>query len=311
MEQEPHQDQNPELEAYTSPNDWVICCSGNQKKIFDYSLALSSQAIWHSLEQFDHAYHILVAPELLPKAQNTISIYRRENRGWNIIQPLTPILEDSFSRTIAILLIPSFVFLLQLSQWGASSQILWMGRCDNSLIFHGELWRIVTGWTLHLDYEHFGSNMIAGFFLIRLLLEKYSIGWVLFWGSVFASCANLLTAWVTPLPHYSAGFSSWVFVAMGWIVGSGFWEQRQRWTTTKELWKPIFAGILLFVLMGFGERVDIWAHFWGFVLGGLWGILSNRFISLAKNMLVSIILSIATLAGIASSWLLAWNRWGN
>lgn len=158
--------------------------------------------------------------------------------------------------------------------------ILSAGRVDAvRMMEQGEWWRALTALTLHGDVVHLVSNLVAGIGFAFLLARFFGAGaaWLLILFSGLAG--NALNAWVHyPDSHLSIGASTAVFGALGLITGVGLWiammQPAERWTMPRWL-LPAFGGLTLLGLLGIGDgldvRVDVAAHFSGFLCGSLLG----------------------------------------
>lgn len=154
------------------------------------------------------------------------------------------------------------------------------GRVDARLMLEGhEWWRAVTALTLHGDSVHLASNLVGGMGFGYLVCRIYGagLGWLLI---LLSGCiGNAINAWVYyPSVHYSIGASTAVFGALGLLTGSAVVRLRGAGASGSS-WLPqwcvaLFAGLTLLSLLGLGdERVDVGAHFCGFFVGLLCGLI--------------------------------------
>jgi len=156
-----------------------------------------------------------------------------------------------------------------------------MGRVDATLMIeHAEWWRALTALTLHGDVVHLVSNLVAGIGFAVLLARFFGAGaaWLLILLS--GAGGNALNAWIHyPAAHLSIGASTAVFGALGLMTGVGLWvammQPAERWTLPRWL-LPAFGGLTLLGMLGIGDgldgRIDVAAHFSGFLCGGLLGV---------------------------------------
>jgi len=84
---------------------------------------------------------------------------------------------------------------------------------------------------------------------------------------------NLANAFLHGSAHESVGASTSIFGAVG-LLGGVAVVRRGRISSKRRAWLPIAAALALLGMLGTGgERVDIWAHFLGLLVGGVLGIL--------------------------------------
>ncbi|MBK8180034.1 MAG: rhomboid family intramembrane serine protease [Planctomycetes bacterium] len=95
------------------------------------------------------------------------------------------------------------------------------GRGVASRELDGEVWRAITGLSLHLDLPHFLSNLAFGALFTLLVCELIGAGLGL--SLIFASGAlgNLLNSLLQPGEHASIGASTAVFAAPGPLGANG------------------------------------------------------------------------------------------
>ncbi len=148
------------------------------------------------------------------------------------------------------------------------------GSADAERILLGELWRTVTSLTLHADLGHVMANAIAGAIFLSAVCRVLGPGL----GSTLVLLAgaggNFANALLHGSLHVSVGASTSVFGAVGLLGGLGVGQRRRRGARGRRAWMPIAAGFALLAMLGMGERVDLSAHLFGFLVGGILGILA-------------------------------------
>ena len=148
------------------------------------------------------------------------------------------------------------------------------GSADADRILLGELWRTVTALTLHANLAHALSNAIG----ITLFLGALSTILGPGLGSALVLLAgaggNLANALVHGSGHVSVGASTSVFGAVGMLGGLGLARRGRKKVPRRRAWVPVAAALALLAMLGTGgERVDVLAHFFGFLFGGVLGLL--------------------------------------
>jgi membrane associated rhomboid family serine protease len=106
--------------------------------------------------------------------------------------------------------------------------------------------------------------------------------------------------------HVSVGASTSVFGAVGVLGGLGVVRRRRKGVRGRLAWMPIIAGLALLAMLGMGgERVDLWAHLFGFLVGGVMGVLVAFAVPRPPGLRVQWVLGGATLAVVLYCWTLA------
>ena len=149
------------------------------------------------------------------------------------------------------------------------------GSADADRILLGELWRTVTALTLHANLAHALSNAIGITLFLGALSSILGPGL----GSALVLLAgaggNLANALIHGSAHVSVGASTSVFGAVGMLGGLGLARRGRKKVPRRRAWVPVAAALALLAMLGAGgERVDVLAHLFGFLFGGVLGFLS-------------------------------------
>ena len=191
------------------------------------------------------------------------------------------------------------------------------GRADALRIFqNGEWYRTATALTLHGDVGHLLSNCVSllGFGILLSRHFSAALAWTLiFVSGVFGNAVN---AWFYyPEPHFSIGASTAVFGGLGLLTGIGIRLSlgSLRHQQTVPAWSvPLIAGATLLGLLGIGDgltrSVDIFAHFSGFLVGLVLGMIfanAGRVIAFMKRWHYPVYGALIASLGIC--WLVALN----
>ncbi len=216
------------------------------------SLALVLEAANIEYRQEEATSTLWVAEEDLEAATEHLRLYMEENQDWppvkpwNEAQPQTP-------PTVLVMGV-LVLFFMTTGAWTEFNPWFVSGAVDGSAVTRGEWWRLVTGLTLHADTVHLLGNCCLGGVLVHLLSRSvgYGLAWaVLIADGAFANWCNVIAR---QEPHFSVGFSTVVFAAVGTLAGMQLLRrQKPLW---KELVLPLGAGLALLALLGHGRSTN-------------------------------------------------------
>ncbi len=249
--------------------------TNDQRLAEEWELVLLAQGLSPSLSRnFDGAIVLTVSEEEIDRSRAALLAYESENPPKLAEEREPGGFADSFAASaIAGLLILIFFSVTVVS----NPTMAWFARgsADAHKILNGELWRTVTALTLHADVAHALSNAFA----LALFLGAVSSVWGTGVGCALVLLAgaggNLANALLHGSPHVSVGASTTVFGAVGVLGGLGVIMRRTRALSRRRAWLPVAAALALLGMLGTGGgRVDIWAHLFGLLVGGILGILT-------------------------------------
>lgn len=180
------------------------------------------------------------------------------------------------------------------------------GSAHATLIRAGELWRTVTALTLHADFAHLIANILFGTFFLAALGRSLGPGVALGLVIVAGAGGNLLNAFLRSSAHISIGASTAVFGAVGVLSGFGIVRRVQRGDRWRLALVPFAAGLGLLAMIGSGgERVDVFAHLFGLLVGVVVGIGAGLAMPRPPGGWAQLGFAAASAAALLASWQLA------
>lgn len=284
---------------------WVLVAKGGLADIEDWSLVLSAVGID---QQIDRQAGILLSRKRDAKrAMGELQAFREENRSW----PPPPSVVRPVVRTDnppTLLMIGGLIIFYWLTgPWQSVNPWFKVGAVNSSAILEqGEWWRLVTALTLHADQMHLVGNCVIGGVIVHLLCKAtgYGMGWLIL--LIAAMTGNLCNIIFRNTPHYSVGFSTAVFAAVGILCGRQL--NNGASTVIRQLVLPLGAGVGLLAMLGSGgERTDFGAHVFGLVSGVLYGVLLQLtdLDMLGRKQKLQLVLFFLSLLLLVLCWLLA------
>ncbi len=250
---------------------------------------------------------LLVPREEADQARQQLQAYLEENSNW---PPPPNWIQQRHRQTppppTLVMIGGLFLFFQVTGPWHPGNPWFEVGAIDSSQILdHGQWWRLVTGLSLHADAMHVLGNCLIGGFMVHLLCTTigYGSGWLLL--LLTGALANFINIVIRNGPHYSVGFSTAVFAAIGMF--SGLQIKLSRNSPLRFL-IPLGAGAGLLAFLGSeGKHTDLGAHLFGFFCGivvGLLIILTNL-IQIADNTAIQRFLFCCALAIFFLCWWIA------
>jgi rhomboid protease GluP len=246
-----------------------------RRQAMDWSLVLASQGIEHLIDRNEDegeaaGWTLSVSGADHKKALAQIRQYRLENRHWRWRQPvLQPGLVFDWSSLVWLCL---NIFFFWWSETRADLRL--QGMMDGAAVAQGEWWRLFTATWLHADLGHLATNMVFGFVFMGLVMGRYGAGVGLL-AAYLAGVGGNLAAWlVYGENHRGLGASGVVMGALGLFTVQSVTLLKGRNANAFRLFASgLFAGVLLFVLLGVNPESDVVAHLGGFITGLLLGSL--------------------------------------
>lgn len=271
----------------------------------EWALALAAEGVSSRVKRAPGGdYALEVAPERLDRANEILDAYERENpedAGRKTEAPPPPFSAAGF--VIGGLLVAFFLITGERDHnvdWFAQ------GAADAARIHAGEYWRTVTALTLHADLRHALSNAVSGTLFIGSVCGSLGVGV----GGALVLLAGAGGNWLNALfygsHHISVGASTAVFGAVGVLSARAFVARRRRETRARPAWLALAAGLALLAMLGTGgERVDLWAHLFGWLAGTALGLPVVAVLWRPPSAWLQFALAIGCLLLLASCWISA------
>ena len=288
--------------------DWqiLLLVTGDRQLAEEWELVLLAQGLSPSLRRTANGFALSVPREELATALASVAAYERENPRQPVkrVESMAPA-SWLVGATVGLTLL---IFYSVTVQWLPALSWFVRGSADAQRIVQGELWRTVTALTLHADVAHVLSNGIA----LALFLSGVSslVGAGLAGALVLLAGAggNLANAFLHGSSHVSVGASTAVFGAVG-LLGSLAVKRRRRSSLSRwRDWLPVAAALALLGMLGSsGQRVDIWAHLLGLLVGAMLGIVVALFMLRPPERCIQWACGAAAAAAILGCWTAAFS----
>lgn len=238
----------------------------------EWELVLITQGLSPGVRETPDGFILSVPEKEQANARAALAAYERENPV-KLPERDEPAESASLSAgiTVAAMLL---VFFSVTVLWYPTVSWFERGSADAERILRGEFWRTVTALTLHADLAHVLSNAVAAALFLGAVYGRLGVGL----GSALVLLAgtggNIANALLHGSSHVSVGASTAVFGAVGMLGSLGMTRRRWQVTHRRRAWLPFAAALALLAMLGTGgQRVDVLAHLFGFLLGGVLGIL--------------------------------------
>lgn len=272
----------------------------------EWELALVAQGFSPSLRRTRDGFVLSVPEEEVERALAGLSAYERENPHELELgerdEPAKPPDLVAGASVAGILLIFFIITVL----WEFKVGWFERGSADTDRILHGELWRTVTALSLHANLAHALSNAIGITLFLGALSSILGPGLASALVLLAGAGGNFANALVHGSAHVSIGASTSVFGAVGILGGLALIRRGRRKVPRRRAWVPIAAALALLGMLGTGgPRVDVWAHLFGLLVGGVLGLFFVFVAPSPPARLVQWGCGSAAFAVLISSWLLA------
>ncbi len=246
--------------------------SQQRKLVDEWALVLAADGLSPSVRRGPEGFVLSARLDEAERAADVISAYVSENRERDSRLDPEPVATGSASAGVAV----SASLLLFFFLTGPRNPAVgWfrLGSADAERILLGELWRTVTALTLHADIAHVLANALVGAIFVGAVCSALGAGVGCALVLLSGAGGNLANALFQSSHHVSVGASTAVFGAVGLLSGLAVARRRRQQSLRRHAWVPIGAGLAILAMLGTtGERVDLWAHLFGLLVGGALGI---------------------------------------
>lgn len=241
----------------------------------EWALVLVSQGIGTRIVPASLGYALAVAEHEAVAARQILDRYRDENRR-AVAQAAS---EDAPVQLAAVGTVGAYVALtLMACHWLAGraafhEQVYERGSANAGAILAGEWWRTVSALFLHADLGHVIGNVLFGVYFLTAVTRSLGVGFGLALVMAAGALGNALNALANGPGHDSIGASTSVFGAIGILAGMALARRNRSGLRGARLLLPVGAGLGLLGMLGTGGvRVDVFAHLYGLLAGGVLGI---------------------------------------
>jgi membrane associated rhomboid family serine protease len=303
-----HDDPDNSLSLATQPmnqdSPTNLRLTGDHRLAEEWELVLLAQGLSPSVRRTADGVVVSVPPAEVLRALASLAAYDRENPR-KLAERGEPMASGSLVAGVAVGLM-LLIFYAITVQWLAALSWFPRGAADAERILQGELWRTVTALTLHADVAHVLSNAVvtALFFAAVSSMVGSGLGGALI--LLAGAGGNLANAFLHGSPHVSVGASTAVFGAVGLLGSLGLTRRRRSSVSRWRAWLPAAAALALLGMLGSsGQRVDIWAHLLGLLVGAVLGFLIGLVAPRAPGLAIQWACGTAAVATLIYCWTLA------
>ena len=278
--------------------------TADQRLAEEWELVLLAQGLSPSLRRTPDGVVLSVPEAERDRALASLSAYDQEN-SQKLAARVEPIESGSWVAASAVGLMLLLFYSITM-QWLPALSWFARGAADAERILHGEIWRTVTALTLHADVAHVLSNAVAAAIFLSAVFSLVGVGLGGALVLLAGAGGNLANAFLHDSAHISVGASTAVFAAVG-LLGSLAVTRRRRSALSRwRAWLPAAAALALLGMLGSsGQRVDIWAHLCGLVVGAVLGMLIAVVTPRAPGLRIQWACGTAAVAMIIYCWTVA------
>ena len=282
----------------------ILRVTGDQRLAEEWELVLLAQRLSPSLRRTPDGVVLSVSEAEVDRALASLAAYERENPR-KLAERVEPMESGSLLTgvTVALLLL---LFFFVTVQWLPALSWFARGSADAERILQGEHWRTVTALTLHADVAHALSNAFAAALFLGAVSSMVGAGLACALVLLAGAGGNLANAFLHGSPHVAVGASTAVFGAIGALGSLGMTRRRRNALSRWRAWLPVAAALALLGMLGSsGQRVDIWAHLCGLLVGAVLGMFIGFLTPRAPELRIQWACGTAAVALLIYCWVLA------
>lgn len=275
----------------------------------DWSLALASEGIEGHLTRDESGYTLSVPEIDMERAETFLRTFDRENQHPTAHRapPERPLVAGATPFHGALTVVTAMIVFFAVSG-PRDPQSIWFARgsADATRIAAGEIWRSATALTLHADWAHVVANAAIGFFLLTVLGRSVGIGVAFALAILSGASGNTVNALLRSAPHVSVGASTAVFGMVGILSGFSIVRRHERREEIRRVALPVAGALGILAMIGTaGDRVDLWAHLFGLLVGLPIGIGTALCLHHPPRFLGQSLATVAAASAVWWSWHLA------
>lgn len=270
---------------------------------------LASQGISARLVAGSRGYALQVGTHETDRARAVLDAYVRENAGRESANGDEPDVEPLGEPGLAgVWVAVSLLACHWLAGRAALHDRVYAGGSANAhAILDGEWWRTISALFLHADLAHVAGNAFFGVYFVTAVTRSLGPGLGVLSILLAGAVGNALNALAHPQGHESVGASTAVFGAIGVLAGVALARRNRSGLRGARLLLPVGAGLGLLGMLGTsGARVDVFAHLYGLLAGGLLGLGVQLAHPGRPGPLAQAALAGMTIALVALAFALAW-----
>lgn len=282
----------------------VLRAARERGRVDDWALVVIAEGIAARVRAEPGGFLLWVPAADAERAEAALAAYEQENPPRRLSRAGEP---APFALATGLLLSGALmVFFLVTGPRDAAGPWFVHGSAQAARMLDGEPWRAVTALTLHADAGHVLANALAGTVFVGAVCGALGPGLGLALVLLAGAGGNLANAVFQGAQHTSVGASTAVFGAVGVLSALAM----VRGPAGRDGWRrvlvPFAAGLALLAMLGTsGERVDLWAHLFGFLAGTALGLPTVLALPRRPGALAQGAFALATTAAVGLCWWLA------
>ena len=285
----------------------TLRCTSCGRQADEWALVLTSQGIPSRVVRQGERLWLRVREEDVARARAALLAYEEENASAPEQTPSEPGYPGSWPTWVALLAAALLaLFYVAEDPRASGSRLFEVGGADALRIAHGEVWRTVTALFLHIDLPHLAANMLFGAFFLAAVGRSLGPGLALALVLLAGASGNLVNALLRDTPHVTVGASTAVFGAVGLLSGLRVVGRRGEDAGWRSRLAPLAAGLALLAMLGSaGDRVDVYAHLFGLLVGTGLGAWVGGMLAGPPGVVGQLLAGGWALAVVVGSWWLA------